>query len=677
MKNKYLWLGLIIKFALFALVPSLVARELFIPFLDKAILNFGANPWSLSPPQSFPYGGMLYIFMFVPKYLFYLIFGDAALGSTFLSYTALRLPILIADIAFLNLLFKFPSIKKNWIYWFYWLNPVLLFINYVHVQLDIFAILFLMLALYSLLIKKELLSAVRFSAALLCKFHVIIALPLFLVYFWNTKFRNESLKRVSQWSAIVVGLVVIGFLPHMMSESIGYVSVSSPEAARIFSLALNLNNMDVLLIGFGILVAVLARLVLSSRVTPQGMIYASGLMMGVLLVTTASMPGWYYWLYPFIALFLAQYSTRLHTIVIASMLVYLIHFVPVEFDYSLPPLIQNVSFTILQMTLLGTLVAIWMFVIRFEMPWFRRSRPLLIGIAGNSGAGKNTISEVLHDLFGQKVTSIVEGDDYHKWERGNEKWQDYTHLNPRANYLETLAQHTLKLLQGQPVYKSHYDHSSGQFTDDRLISTSKNIIVQGLHTFYPLILRKIMDIKIFISPSEQLRTFWKIRRDVGERGHDLEKVARSIAAREQDSLAHIEPQKKFSDWILSYSSYDLQKIDITSLESLKMVDLKQEPKIFQVHHIVNDTPIEILIEKLKQIKTLKVICEPDIENLDFLRIEIHGTITQIEVEQVAESSFGVIRHLTRSNVQPTYRAGFEGVNQLIFLSLVLRSEMRL
>ncbi|MBY0314027.1 MAG: hypothetical protein K2Q26_00790, partial [Bdellovibrionales bacterium] len=313
---------------------------------------------------------------------------------------------------------------------------------------------------------------------------------------------------------------------------------------------------------------------------------------------------------------------------------------------------------------------------RIEMPWFRRHRPLLIGLAGNSGAGKNRLASTLYDLFGKNATSLIEGDDYHKWERGNEKWQDYTHLNPRANYLETLSQHILMLLQGQPVFKSQYDHSSGQFTDERFVTAKKNIIVQGLHTFYPIVLRQIMDIKIFVAPHEQLRTYWKIKRDVSERGHVLEKVVSSIKARQKDSKNHIDPQQRFSHWTLAYTPYSTDLVDLESPKVFIHADLAKNPDTFQVHHIINDTPIDNLVEELRKLKTLKVLCEPDLNNLDFLKLEIHGTITVEEVGAIAERAFGNIRHLTRSDNTPIWESGYDGINQLIFLALIVRSEAK-
>ena len=687
MKSTMFWLGLVIRLLLFAVVPSRVATELFIPFLDKSILHLGMNPWELSAAHSFPYGSVLFGILAPFKYIFYLAFGDFALGSQVLSFIAVKVPVLIFDLAFLGLLMSFPSVDEKKVLFYYWLNPILIFISYVHLQLDLFAMFFLFLSFWPLLssqqnMKRVFLSALFFSMAVLCKFHVALVIPLFIAYFWNISFRNLALQKMAIWGASVLLLVLIGFLPHLLSENLSNVSLNSPESTRLFSLAWKMSEESILLFGVAIVVVVMARLLLSSRWSPQGLIYAAAVSMGFLLLCTAAMPGWYFWILPFIALFFSQYRSRLSLIYFGLITFYLLNYLPNEFGFQFSSLISALIFTLMQVSLFGILLAIWILAIRFELPMFRRQRPLLIGIAGNSGAGKNSVSQVFFDLFGHQASSVIEGDDYHKWERGNEKWQDYTHLNPRANYLESLARHIFSLLQGQPVYKSHYDHSSGRFTDERMISASKNIIVQGLHTFYPTMLRRMMDIKVFVGPHEALRVFWKLKRDHLERGHNLEKIRQSLALRAEDSTLHIEPQRNFSDWILEYHPYDVDGLKsmvtlLSSEEIKKYVDENQDIKLYQVHYIANDAPIDLLLEELYQIKTLRVSCAPDEKDLNFLRIEVHGEITAEEVRAIAEKAFTNIRHLTRSHMQPQWRSGFDGMNQLFCLSMMERADLRM
>ena len=52
----------------------------------------------------------------------------------------------------------------------------------------------------------------------------------------------------------------------------------------------------------------------------------------------------------------------------------------------------------------------------------------------------------------EKETCILETDRYHKWERGNENYKTYTHLNPYANHLERMSEDVFQYKIGQDVY---------------------------------------------------------------------------------------------------------------------------------------------------------------------------------------------------------------------------------
>ena len=42
---------------------------------------------------------------------------------------------------------------------------------------------------------------------------------------------------------------------------------------------------------------------------------------------------------------------------------------------------------------------------------------ILIGISGDSGVGKTTITSMIQEVMGQNCV-VLNGDNYHKWERG-------------------------------------------------------------------------------------------------------------------------------------------------------------------------------------------------------------------------------------------------------------------
>ena len=173
----------------------------------------------------------------------------------------------------------------------------------------------------------------------------------------------------------------------------------------------------------------------------------------------------------------------------------------------------------------------------------------VFAICGDSGAGKSTLSNVLKSFFNSAFT--VEGDRYHKWERHDEHWKNLTHLNPESNFLTKMSQDIFDLKVGKRVYQVDYDHKTGKFTDQEQIESADNIIVCGLNSLYTEH-NHIYNLKIFVDTDERLTTIWKIRRDVQERGHNLENVMQQIARRRDDFKRYVLPQRALSDLVVKF-----------------------------------------------------------------------------------------------------------------------------
>ena len=180
------------------------------------------------------------------------------------------------------------------------------------------------------------------------------------------------------------------------------------------------------------------------------------------------------------------------------------------------------------------------------------SRCNIIAIAGDSGSGKSTLLKALSPLFNNHNILSLETDRYHKWERGNENYQKYTHLNPYANHLEKMYEDVYDLKIGNDIFQVDYDHHTGKFTSKEEIKSKDNILICGLHTLYDNKMKELIDIKIYIDTDRELLKKWKIQRDVTERGYSMEKVLAQISLREKDYKEHILVQKEKSDIIINF-----------------------------------------------------------------------------------------------------------------------------
>lgn len=81
------------------------------------------------------------------------------------------------------------------------------------------------------------------------------------------------------------------------------------------------------------------------------------------------------------------------------------------------------------------------------------------------------------------------------------------------------------------------------------------LVVEGLHPFYDERVRDLMDFKLYLDISDDVKFAWKMQRDMQERGHSAESIKQSINSRKPDFDAYIDPQKKHADIILQVSLY--------------------------------------------------------------------------------------------------------------------------
>ncbi|MGQ9735347.1 MAG: phosphoribulokinase [Thermaceae bacterium] len=238
-------------------------------------------------------------------------------------------------------------------------------------------------------------------------------------------------------------------------------------------------------------------------------------------------------------------------------------------------------------------------------------RPFMLGIAGDSGAGKTTVSSGIARLLGVEKTTNICVDDYHKYDRKQRAALGITPLNPECNYMDIMEQHVRLLAQGEPILKPVYNHSTGTFDppvyipapraveeEGRLIP--RVVILEGLLTLYTSELRSRYHLKVYLDPEEELRREWKIKRDVAKRGYTPEQVVADIERRMPDSRAFIWPQKEHADLVVRFyrpPDYNPENpstlnVRITLKHTLPKLDLSEV-----LHPGEEDAPIRLETRK--------------------------------------------------------------------------------
>ncbi len=179
-------------------------------------------------------------------------------------------------------------------------------------------------------------------------------------------------------------------------------------------------------------------------------------------------------------------------------------------------------------------------------------RPIILGMVGDSAAGKTTLSRGIAALLGPERVAVLCTDDYHRFNRQQRKALGITPLHPDCNNLDIMAQHLRLLRAGEPILKPQYNHSIGDFGAPQYVKPQPFLIGDGLLGFYWQEMRSAYSVLVYLDPPEDVRRRWKIQRDTTKRGYTEAELLRDMDMREPDSAAYIRPQREHADIVVSF-----------------------------------------------------------------------------------------------------------------------------
>ena len=212
--------------------------------------------------------------------------------------------------------------------------------------------------------------------------------------------------------------------------------------------------------------------------------------------------------------------------------------------------------------------------------FFNQIDMLIIGIAGGTGSGKTTVvKKILNEIPTAEVT-VISQDSYYN-QNDHLSYQERCNINfdhPNAIDFELLIKHVKELRKGNCIEQPIYSFVTHNRIDDRIKTFPKKVvIIEGILIFTNRELRKLIDIKVFVHADSDERLIRRLRRDIEERGRDINEVLE----RYQSTLKpmhqeFIEPTKNYADLIIPNDTYNTVAIDIVRTvinESLLKDDL--------------------------------------------------------------------------------------------------------
>lgn len=191
---------------------------------------------------------------------------------------------------------------------------------------------------------------------------------------------------------------------------------------------------------------------------------------------------------------------------------------------------------------------------------------LIIGIAGGTGSGKTTVVNQIVKHLPTDEVCVISQDSYYK-ATDNLSYEERTKINfdhPRAIDFDLIVKHLKELKAGEVIEQPIYSFVTHNRTKDTVKThPRKVVIVEGILIFNSEELRNMFDIKIFVHADTDERLIRRVRRDITERGRDIDEVLN----RYQDTLKpmhqqFIEPTKNFADIIIPNDRHNKVAIDI-------------------------------------------------------------------------------------------------------------------
>ena len=191
---------------------------------------------------------------------------------------------------------------------------------------------------------------------------------------------------------------------------------------------------------------------------------------------------------------------------------------------------------------------------------------LIIGIGGGTGCGKTTVvNQIVEELTHDEV-GVISQDAYYK-DLSHLSYEERVAINfdhPQAIDFELMLAHLKTLRSGDPIMQPIYSFVEHNRTSETMeLHPKKVMIVEGILIMTNPAVRELFDIKIYVHADSDERLIRRLKRDIHERGRDLQEVLK----RYQETLKpmheqFIEPTKEYADIIIPNNHYNTVAVDI-------------------------------------------------------------------------------------------------------------------
>lgn len=203
---------------------------------------------------------------------------------------------------------------------------------------------------------------------------------------------------------------------------------------------------------------------------------------------------------------------------------------------------------------------------------------LIIGIAGGSGSGKTTVVNKIVEALPKDSVAVVSQDSYY-YDNGDLSAEEKLKINfdhPNSIEWPLLIKHIQMLQEGKDIEMPIYSYvTCARAKETQKVMPKEVIIVEGILIMGNIKLRKLLDVKLFVSTDSDERLMRIIRRDIQQRGRNYEDALKHYSSFVKPMHQQfIEPTKLFADVIIPQGGEN--KVAIDMVVSRIKLNLKEQ-----------------------------------------------------------------------------------------------------
>ncbi|NXY76370.1 UCKL1 protein, partial [Glareola pratincola] len=167
-------------------------------------------------------------------------------------------------------------------------------------------------------------------------------------------------------------------------------------------------------------------------------------------------------------------------------------------------------------------------------PWYNEhgtqsKEAFVIGLGGGSASGKTTVATMIIEALDVPWVVLLSMDSFYKVLTKQQQEQaasnDFNFDHPDAFDFDLIIATLKKLKQGKSVKIPIYDFTTHSRKKEWKTLYGANVIIfEGIMAFADKELLKLLDLKIFVDTDSDIRLVRRLRRDISERGRDIEGV---------------------------------------------------------------------------------------------------------------------------------------------------------